>query len=538
VAIYSVSVKAHSRSKGESATGGAAYRLGIDLTNELTGERHNYSNREDVACAFTLLPENAPEGWNDPAKLWNEAEKAEKRINSCVSREVLVALPAEMTNEQREELTRSIAGELVQRYGVGLSCGIHEPDKGEQNYHAHILMTTRRLGPDGLGEKTRELDDKKQGPEQVAAIREMVANRTNEHLQRHGYEARVDHRSLEDQKQSALDNGDLEKAAELSRAPTQHRGRNPEVAQRVSVENENTKQANQQSQAEARAIFASMEQAAVEQGRLMAPASDTPKSQEAMEAEAKEQQQKERDEAFSEARKVWEQSEAKRQGKEREAMEKELRRAEVATEPWKQAEEVREKLGEKFDTLKKAGELVEVQVSNAKEDAKDAVRASNKWEKDNPLKAWVFGVPSALSEERETTRVAYLAYAEALEKHEVAEKSLDVKLKTATKEQDEAAELYKPELEKLEQVQAKIEAMKLSHADINKPRTNEEFLAWMKEQQEANKALAKQAALQAQVEEGPIMQIPDPNQPRQRSQVEEQEQTRSRGRDYGMSMGM
>jgi hypothetical protein len=292
VAIFSVSVKAHSRSKGESATGGAAYRLGIDLTNELTGERHNYSNRKDVACAFTLLPENAPAGWENPAVLWNEAEKAEKRKNSCVSREVLVALPAEMTNEQREELTRSIAGELVSRYGVGLSVGIHEPDDGGSNYHAHILMTTRRLGPDGLGEKTRELDDKKQGPEQVAAIRQMVAEHTNEHLERFGFSARVDHRSLEDQKLSALEIGDLEKAAELSRAPTQHRGRNPDVARRVEVENEYTHHANQQSQAEAKAVFAAMEAAAVKEARLMAPVSDTPKSKEAMEAEDKEKRQK------------------------------------------------------------------------------------------------------------------------------------------------------------------------------------------------------------------------------------------------------
>src|SRR3546814_18861308 len=29
--------------------------------------------------------------------------------------------------------------------------------------HAHLLTTTRRLGPEGLGEKTRELDQKQSG---------------------------------------------------------------------------------------------------------------------------------------------------------------------------------------------------------------------------------------------------------------------------------------------------------------------------------------------------------------------------------------
>lgn len=294
MAIFHCSVKAHSRSRGESATGGAAYRLGLDLTNEQTGERHNYSHRQDIAAAFTLLPENAPAGWDDPARLWNEAEKAEKRKNSCVSREVLVALPAEMTDPQREELARELAGELVNRYRVGLSVGIHRPDDGGNNHHAHMLMTTRRITPEGLGEKTRELDDQKQGPQEVEAIRAMVATRINAALERGGYLDRVDHRTLEEQRQTALDNGDLEKAAQLSRTATKHRGRNREVAARVEVENTAAHEANARSQAQARAGFDAMLKEAERKGLAMAESVDSERAETArrQDKEARQAQEK------------------------------------------------------------------------------------------------------------------------------------------------------------------------------------------------------------------------------------------------------
>lgn len=307
MAIYSCSVKVHSRSKGESATGGAAYRLGLCIENEMTGQKHDYSNRKDIEAAFTVLPENAPEGWDDPAKLWNEAEKAEKRKNSCVSREVLVALPAEMTAAEREALTRDIAGQLVSRYGVAVSAGIHEPEDGGKNSHAHLLMSTRRLGPDGFGEKTRELDDiakpkdakgqltgePSRGVAEVLAIREFVADLTNQHLERGGYAERVDHRTLEAQREAAMEKNLFGTAAALDRAPTKHEGRNPEIRERVVQENEQTRQNNA---TRAAASLQSMEvlvEKAREQGRLMEASSDArpankpePEAEEAREKQA------------------------------------------------------------------------------------------------------------------------------------------------------------------------------------------------------------------------------------------------------------
>ncbi|WP_434967894.1 MobA/MobL family protein, partial [Pseudomonas aeruginosa] len=81
-----------------------------------------------------------------------------------------------------------------------------------RNHHAHVLFTTRRLSSDGLGEKTRELDDLKRGPEEVQWIRAMVEGRTNAALEAAGHAERVDRRSLADKHAAALEAGDQVKA--------------------------------------------------------------------------------------------------------------------------------------------------------------------------------------------------------------------------------------------------------------------------------------------------------------------------------------
>ncbi|NMY35426.1 MobA/MobL family protein, partial [Pseudomonas sp. WS 5412] len=138
-----------------------------------------------------------------------------------------VALPAELTPAQRRELAQGIAQALADRYGTAGTLAVHTPDReGDQrNHHAHILMTTRRLEPSGeLGEKTRELDDVKRGPQEVEWVRAMIEARTNHALERAGSAERVDRRSLVEQRAAALEAGELERAAELDRLPTIHEG--------------------------------------------------------------------------------------------------------------------------------------------------------------------------------------------------------------------------------------------------------------------------------------------------------------------------
>jgi MobA/MobL family len=196
---YHCSVKPISRSAGRSVVAAAAYRLGERLHDERYDQMHDYTRRSGVVDSFTLAPEGAPDWVLSPEKLWNAAERAETRINSRVAREVELALPAFLSPEDRREITERFAGELVGRYGVAVTVALHSPGRGDdRNYHAHILFTTREVMPDGFGRKTRVLDDRKTGPEEVTKLRELAASIINESLAAVNSDIRVDHRSFKD----------------------------------------------------------------------------------------------------------------------------------------------------------------------------------------------------------------------------------------------------------------------------------------------------------------------------------------------------
>lgn len=208
MAIFHLSVTAYSRSNGHTATAAAAYRSGIRLVDERSGITHDYTRRAGVAERIMVMPEGAP-GW-DRAQLWNNAEQAETRKNSCVAREVRVAIPIELTPAQGAELTRSFTTWLVERYGFAADASIHDDDG---NPHAHILTTTRRVGPSGLGEKCRELDSAKTGSGEVLTMRQTWERMANTALELAGRPERIDHRS-----HAAIGRDDL---------PTVHVGHGP-----------------------------------------------------------------------------------------------------------------------------------------------------------------------------------------------------------------------------------------------------------------------------------------------------------------------
>ena len=212
VAIYHLSVKAVSRSAGRSATAAAAYRAGCSITDERTGEIHDYTRKGGVESADIVLPDGAPEWATDRTKLWNAAELAEKRKDACVAREFEVALPSELSPAERRRLALDFAKDMANREGCAVDVAIHAPGKegDNRNHHAHILRTTRKVEADGMGAK---LDTEKAGrkrSDDLEAVRAKWADLTNERLRENGIAARVDHRSLE--------------AQGIDREPTQHLG--------------------------------------------------------------------------------------------------------------------------------------------------------------------------------------------------------------------------------------------------------------------------------------------------------------------------
>ncbi|MGB3406392.1 MAG: MobQ family relaxase, partial [Jannaschia sp.] len=209
------------RSAGRSATAAAAYRVGERIECQREGRVHDYTRKQGIEETFILTPKDAPDWASDRSRLWNEAEASETRRNSVTAREWELALPSEISAEDRSQITRDFAQELVSRYGVAVDVAIHAPHReGDQrNHHAHVLTSTRKLEAGGFTAKTRVLDSAKTGGVEIEQMRGLWAELQNRALERAGEVERVDHRSLEKQRETALDRGDKLTAEELDRDP-------------------------------------------------------------------------------------------------------------------------------------------------------------------------------------------------------------------------------------------------------------------------------------------------------------------------------
>ncbi|WP_281859099.1 MobQ family relaxase [Litoreibacter halocynthiae] len=221
MASYHLSVKTIKRSAGRTATAAGAYRAGERIECQREGRIHDYTRKQGIEETFIIAPETAPSWAQDRAALWNAAEASETRSNSVTAREWELSLPFEISAEVRSQITREFAEQLVSRYGVAVDVAIHAPNReGDQrNHHAHVLTTTRQLESDGFTAKTRVLDSAKTGGAEIEQMRGVWAELQNRALERAGEAERVDHRSLEKQREAALDKGDEVKAEELDRDP-------------------------------------------------------------------------------------------------------------------------------------------------------------------------------------------------------------------------------------------------------------------------------------------------------------------------------
>ena len=198
-----------SRSQGRSATAAIAYRVAERIEDRRTGLTFDYAARGGVDHTEILAPDHAPDWVRDRSELWNRVEESETRKNSQVAREVRVALPAELTHAQRVELVRAFAQEQFVGRGMIADIALHAPgrDGDDRNHHAHILLTTREIGPEGSvpggGFTTKNRDWNK--VEVLEGWREAWARDSNAALERAGIEDRVDHRTLEAQRDEALE---------------------------------------------------------------------------------------------------------------------------------------------------------------------------------------------------------------------------------------------------------------------------------------------------------------------------------------------
>jgi len=203
MAIYHLRATMISRSQGRSSTAASAYRSAKRITDARTGLVFDYERRSGVDHTEILAPESAPDWVQDRSELWNAVEAAERRKNSQVAREVRLALPCELSHEQRVELVRGFCQRAFVNAGMVADIALHAPGRegDERNHHAHIMLTTREIGPDGFTVKNRDWN----AVERLDGWREAWAQHLNAALERYGVGELVDHRTLEVQRNEALD---------------------------------------------------------------------------------------------------------------------------------------------------------------------------------------------------------------------------------------------------------------------------------------------------------------------------------------------
>ena len=197
MANYHLEVTTVSRGNGRSVTGLANYISGRKLYDCYNNKAY-YHQRSDVLYCRIFLPNNAPSDFHDLQKLCNEIDRAEVRWDARTAREFKGSLPNELPLRELTRIVTEYIGRNFLSPGLCAIAAIHEGrndiDLARNNPHAHIIVPTRTLGPDGFNpKKDREHDNKKY----IGIWREQWADVQNKAYERNGLDIRVSHESLE-----------------------------------------------------------------------------------------------------------------------------------------------------------------------------------------------------------------------------------------------------------------------------------------------------------------------------------------------------
>ncbi|MFI5343903.1 MAG: AAA family ATPase [Chlamydiales bacterium] len=156
------------RSKGQLACCKAAYNARSKVHQNATEfnleKTFNWSHLEQPILHEVMLPEGVNQKFKNMEILWNSVEKKENRMNSQLQMEVVLALPDDdvITIEDRKTLVQTFVKEHFVANGLAAQVDIHPPssnttyseetgelEKFDHNWHAHILIPTRRFKDNG-----------------------------------------------------------------------------------------------------------------------------------------------------------------------------------------------------------------------------------------------------------------------------------------------------------------------------------------------------------------------------------------------------
>ncbi|MFG1404232.1 Ti-type conjugative transfer relaxase TraA [Xanthobacter sediminis] len=146
---------------GGSAVTAAAYRHRTSMVDQARGKSVSFAHKAcDLLHSEVSLPPDAPE-WiraavqdRTPAEaseaIWNIAQDTEVRLDAQLAREVLLALPIELSLDQNIALVREFVETHLTSKGIVADWVIHG---AKDNPHVHLMHTLRPLTIGGFGPK-------------------------------------------------------------------------------------------------------------------------------------------------------------------------------------------------------------------------------------------------------------------------------------------------------------------------------------------------------------------------------------------------
>lgn len=166
-------------------------------------------------------------------KFWEYADTYE-RANSVVYREIEINIPNEFNHEQAKELINNfVKKELGEKFPY--TYAIHESynNSGEKNLHCHLMFSEREL--DGINRELSQFfkranskEPEKGGAEKnrkwqeksrLLELRKSWEIESNNLLEKYGFEARIDCRSLLDIRRELLEKEMFDEAEKYNRTP-------------------------------------------------------------------------------------------------------------------------------------------------------------------------------------------------------------------------------------------------------------------------------------------------------------------------------
>lgn len=161
MAIMFIRAQVIGRGAGRSVVSAAAYRHRARMYDERSGTTFSYSDdANELKHEEIALPEQVP-SWLSSAingksvagaseALWNAVDAYETRVNAQLARELIIALPEELTRGENIDLVREFVRDNLTSKGMIADWVYHEKDN---NPHIHLMTALRPLTEEGFGRK-------------------------------------------------------------------------------------------------------------------------------------------------------------------------------------------------------------------------------------------------------------------------------------------------------------------------------------------------------------------------------------------------